>query len=358
MCIHPKVTDEGDRETVDTLCRSMTASWVRSKVKEGGGNGAPEYPLCSFYENYDKDGTNAEIPSGVYSLHDLKELGKSKGWCPYFMTRRILHYANIIVYNYQYMLDPKVASLISKDLETESIVVFDEAHNIDNVCIEALSVTLDRRLMDASLRSVNRLQQKVGELKASDSARLAREYSDLVRGLQLQGLFSAASNTASGSAATSAVAPSSSSSSSEPRNSSSETPLSSPTAVLTDTIFANPVLNSDILQEAVPGNIRKAEHFVVFLKKVVMYLRDYLKQGVEKHIRTCRFLSLLRPTKLLYHSRPRCGTENTVSISSRLNVKYSVGKEASSFYLHSIKFTVTNFGSNIIGRVQLTPRGL
>ncbi len=66
------------------------------------------------------------------------------------------------------MLDPKVANLISKDLEAESIVVFDEAHNIDNVCIEALSVTLEKRLMDASLRSVTRLQTKVADLKASD----------------------------------------------------------------------------------------------------------------------------------------------------------------------------------------------
>ena len=33
--------------------------------------------------------------------------------------------------------------------------------------------------------------------------------------------------------------------------------------------MANPVLSADILQEAVPGNIRKAEHFVAFLKKVL-----------------------------------------------------------------------------------------
>ena len=44
------------------------------------------------------------------------------------------------MYNYQYMLDPKVAQLVSKDLESDSIVVFDEGHNIDNICIEALSV--------------------------------------------------------------------------------------------------------------------------------------------------------------------------------------------------------------------------
>jgi DNA excision repair protein ERCC-2 len=116
----------------------------------------------------------------ISNADDLKQLGESKGWCPYFMTRRLLHHANIIVYNYQYMLDPKVANLVSKELEAESIVVFDEAHNIDNVCIEALSVTLDKRAMDGALRSVNRLSQRVAEMKASDSARLSREYADLV----------------------------------------------------------------------------------------------------------------------------------------------------------------------------------
>ena len=37
---------------------------------------------------------------------------------------------------------------------------------------------------------------------------------------------------------------------------------------MVDRVMANPVLSADILQEAVPGNIRKAEHFVAFLKKV------------------------------------------------------------------------------------------
>jgi len=112
----------------------------------------------------------------VYSLDDLKDLGTQKGWCPYFMTRHLVQHATILVYNYQYMLDPKVANLVSRELEAESIVVFDEAHNIDNVCIEALSVTLDRKSIDLSVRSVGKLQRKVEEIKASDSAKLGAFY--------------------------------------------------------------------------------------------------------------------------------------------------------------------------------------
>ena len=33
------------------------------------------------------------------------------------------------------------------------------------------------------------------------------------------------------------------------------------------------VLPEDLLQEAIPGNIRKAEHFIAFLKRFVEYLK-------------------------------------------------------------------------------------
>ena len=40
-----------------------------------------------------------------------------------------------------------------------------------------------------------------------------------------------------------------------------------------DQMLANPALPDDILREAVPGNIRRAEHFLAFLKRFVQYLK-------------------------------------------------------------------------------------
>ena len=45
-----------------------------------------------------------------YTLQDMREYGRKKGWCPYYLARHMLAFANVIVYNYQYMLDPKVCS--------------------------------------------------------------------------------------------------------------------------------------------------------------------------------------------------------------------------------------------------------
>lgn len=45
------------------------------------------------------------------------------------------------------------------------------------------------------------------------------------------------------------------------------------------------VLPEDLLKEAVPGNIRKAEHFVAFLKRLVEYLKveSFHSVQIESH---------------------------------------------------------------------------
>lgn len=52
------------------------------------------------------------------------------GWGdPALLGPQILH-ANVVVYSYHYLLDPKIADLVSKELARKAVVVFDEAHNI------------------------------------------------------------------------------------------------------------------------------------------------------------------------------------------------------------------------------------
>jgi DNA excision repair protein ERCC-2 len=325
LCIHPDIIAEGDRETVDTLCRNRTASWVRNRILGDAARGnqgcaaalSPEAlgSLCEYYENYNRDGSHAgtvvcrtlvflhfihyrcnyslflvryfviDIPSGIYALDDLKELGRQKKWCPYFLTRHLINHASILVYNYQYMLDPKVANIVSRELEAESIVVFDEAHNIDNVCIEALSVTVDKRMINQASSSVNRLQSKVSELKATDANKLRREYEQLVAGLRQQ----------QGIARNSVSQPSSSSSSSSSNiGTTAVADVENSLVEMTDAWSASPLLSSDILEEAIPGNIRKAEHFVVYLKKLVVYIKTLFSVPNVENRLPALFLQQLR----------------------------------------------------------------
>ena len=128
MCIHDRVINESDREAVDAACRSMTASWVLEKYRKDPSS----IETCQYFNDFTENGgEGTSLPSGIYDLEQLRVWGKEKGWCPYYLTRRAINHANILVFNYQYMLDPKVAKMVSAELEAESIIVFDEAHNID-----------------------------------------------------------------------------------------------------------------------------------------------------------------------------------------------------------------------------------
>ncbi|WFD19309.1 DNA helicase [Malassezia caprae] len=184
------------------------------------------------------------IPPGVWTIEEVKEYGRDKGVCPYFAVRRMMPFCDIIIYSFHYLLDPKVAEQVSKEMSKDAIVVFDEAHNIgtwtdsdaDNVCIESLSIDLTRPILDNAYRCINQLADKVDEVKKVDAAKLQDEYLRLVEGLQQQ---------------------------SEDREA--------------ESFLANPVLPNDLLQEAVPGNIRRAEHFVAFLRRFVEYLKTRMR---------------------------------------------------------------------------------
>lgn len=150
----------------------------------------------------------------------------------------MLGHADVIIYSFHYLLDPKVATQVSKELLPNSIVVFDEAHNIDNVCIESLSIDLTKGMLDNAGKSISTLDEKIKEIKSTDASKLQNEYERLVRGLGQ-----------------------------------SETLESEEEAA----ILGNPALPEDLLQEAIPGNIRRAEHFTAFLTRFVEYLKTRMR---------------------------------------------------------------------------------
>ncbi|XP_060712261.1 general transcription and DNA repair factor IIH helicase subunit XPD isoform X3 [Hemiscyllium ocellatum] len=231
LCIHPEVSSQRFGKEVDGKCRSLTASHIRMQHSSN-----PTVPICQFYEEFDLHGKQVPLTSGIYNLDDLKAYGKQKGWCPYFLARYSILHANIIVYSYHYLLDPKIADLVSKELSRKSVVVFDEAHNIDNVCIDSMSVNITRRMLDQCQNNIETIQKTIQHIKETDAAKLKEEYRQLVEGLKEAHI-----------------------------------------ARETDVYLANPVLPDEILQESVPGNIRTAEHFVGFMKRFVEYLKSRLR---------------------------------------------------------------------------------
>lgn len=162
LCVNPAVLSARSRDSVDAACRRLTASWVRAQAHDAP---SAAVPTCPFFEAFDQAASAGPeavlLPPGVYTLADLRSFGRAKGWCPYFLARQMVRYANVVVYSYQYLLDPKVATIISKEMQKECVVVFDEAHNIDNVCIEALSVSIRKQTLEGAARNLSHMSQEI-----------------------------------------------------------------------------------------------------------------------------------------------------------------------------------------------------
>lgn len=60
----------------------------------------------------------------------MQPQGEQYGVCPYFLARRMIAHASIVVYAYPYLLDQRIAEKVAQDLGRETVIVFDEAHNI------------------------------------------------------------------------------------------------------------------------------------------------------------------------------------------------------------------------------------
>jgi Rad3-related DNA helicase len=65
-------------------------------------------------------------------------------------------FVDAVIYSYHYLLDPKVAEQVSKEISKDAIVVFDEAHNIGLFCatvaIRQLSLNAIVQITSASSR--------------------------------------------------------------------------------------------------------------------------------------------------------------------------------------------------------------
>lgn len=132
-CVNPEVNKEKTSRAIDKKCKDVL-------------------PECAYFQGYVN---NPHASSGVYSLDELRSTCESDGRCPYYTARTSLPLADCIVYTYNYMIDPRISEIVNAGLGSNCIVIFDEAHNIDGVCVESLSVSVTRATLDSAWRSID-----------------------------------------------------------------------------------------------------------------------------------------------------------------------------------------------------------
>ncbi len=124
---------------------------------------------CKFYENEKRGGFKEVVemfssepshPKEIISYSELLEI------CPYDLTRKIAESADVVVASYLYMLSPSIRSAFMEGIGIryeDIIVIFDEAHNLPDQAVSALS---DR----ISIYSIERAVKEALEYKEEEIA--------------------------------------------------------------------------------------------------------------------------------------------------------------------------------------------
>ncbi|XP_077502103.1 regulator of telomere elongation helicase 1 homolog [Amblyomma americanum] len=125
LCINPDVQKLQDNASKLRVCRHKVTTRT-----------------CPFHLNYDTKMTRSEYQdTPVMDIEDLGKLGKKFVCCPYYAAKTLKGRADIVFMPYNYLVDAKSRKAHGVELEG-NVVIFDEAHNIENMCEESMSFQL------------------------------------------------------------------------------------------------------------------------------------------------------------------------------------------------------------------------
>ena len=89
---------------------------------------------------------NTLSKNAVWDIEDAVQNGLKHRSCPYFSSREMISTANYIFAPYNYIIDQSIRSAMKINLK-DAVVIFDEAHNIEDICRDAASAEISRNFM-------------------------------------------------------------------------------------------------------------------------------------------------------------------------------------------------------------------
>ncbi|XP_051891898.1 Fanconi anemia group J protein [Pristis pectinata] len=128
-CIHPEVSNSYNR---NEKCKELLE----------GNDGKS----CRYYHGVYKLNEQSSL-QGIHGLQvawdieELVSLGKRLRSCAYFAARELMQEADIVFCPYNYLMDPQIRERMKINLK-DQILIFDEAHNIEDCARESSSFSV------------------------------------------------------------------------------------------------------------------------------------------------------------------------------------------------------------------------
>jgi regulator of telomere elongation helicase 1 len=141
MCAHPKVRNL-ESHTQNLACRKLIAPSSNQR--------------CSLYDRvrpFMGSPDNVRKVPSVVDIEDLVHMDNGQV-CPYYLARELQPSAEIIFMPYNYIIDPSIRLTLNLEMNN-SIIIFDEAHNLESVCCDTASFDLTTRQLTEMEKEVD-----------------------------------------------------------------------------------------------------------------------------------------------------------------------------------------------------------
>ncbi len=113
--------------------------------------------MCPYA--YNKAARSPELKSSIYDIEDLQAFGLRTKSCPFYCSRELIPHADVLLMPYNYLLDSKVRAQCTNIQYTNSVVIFDEAHNVQRVSEDASSFEVSVAELKKCVEEVRQLQK-------------------------------------------------------------------------------------------------------------------------------------------------------------------------------------------------------
>jgi len=101
-------------------------------------------------------------------IEELHQRGLQEHTCPFYFSRESLTNADLVLAPYNYVLDRQLRRSINLNFK-DSIVIFDEAHNLESCASEAASFTWETRDEITLMRELEVLKAKLAGRSKKDT---------------------------------------------------------------------------------------------------------------------------------------------------------------------------------------------
>ncbi len=152
-CYRPRnaVISSRDQMCVNDLIRGFHGHTLNMKCQFAQKKGQ-----CRYF----KGKNNLNMTWAAYdgkTVEELKEIAKKAKFCPFFFERDKSIHSDMIFLPYNYIFDPSIKKRMKIQMKN-AILIIDEAHNIQEICNDAVSKDFDSNMIDEVLSDLKSLK--------------------------------------------------------------------------------------------------------------------------------------------------------------------------------------------------------